>query len=256
MSLLTNIVAYKKKELARRKVDLPLELLKGRVSKEVRDFKSALKCAGISIIAEIKQRSPSAGVIKENFDPIQIAKIYQDCGAHAISVLTDSHLFGGSNDYFTMVKKTVALPVLRKDFIIDEYQIYESRYIGADAILLIARILTTTQLMRFIIRAKELGLACLVEIHSEVELKNVLSTPAEIVGINNRNLDTLRVDLETSLSLKKLLPQGYITVCESGIKTREDVKKIENAGFDALLVGETIMKSDNICATLKRIFRR
>ena len=188
--------------------------------------------------------SPSAGFIRRDFNPIQLAKTYEENGARAISVLTDARYFGGSIDDILEVKITVNVPILRKEFIIDEYQIYESRFMGCDAVLLIAGILTSVQLKRFISIAREIGLACLIEVHKKNEIEEVLTTGAEIIGINNRNLDTLRVDIVTSLKLKRVIPEHYITVSESGIRTRRDVRRLEESGFHALLIGETLMKAE------------
>lgn len=254
MNLLERIVSYKREEVEKRKSIMSAETLKRRKFLAVRDFKSVLEKEGLSIIAEIKRMSPSAGIIREDFNPTQIARTYEENGASAISVLTDRKFFGGSNDYVFAVKKEVTLPILRKEFIIDEYQIYESCHIGADAILLIARILTPVELDRFISIAKELGLACLVEIHTRDELGRVLSTITDIIGINNRDLDTFQTDIKTSLELKKLIPDRYITVSESGIKTREDVLKLEEAGFDAVLVGETLMRTKKSEDKLRELF--
>ena len=256
MSILESIISYKKEEVQKRKVTLPLEELKHENSPNPRDFKSALEKESISIIAEIKRMSPSAGMIREDFNHLQIAKIYEENGASAVSVLTDNKFFGGTDDYLIEIKKEINLPVLRKEFVIDEYQIYESRWLGADAILLIARILTRDEIDRFISLAKELGMACLVEVHTLSELKDVLSTSSEIVGINNRNLDTLAVDIKTSLELKRLVPNGYITVSESGIKNRGDVLKLQRSGFDGVLVGETLMRTKKIGDKLKELLGR
>ncbi len=246
MNLLKKIISYKKKEVEVQKRALPLEELKHKDYFCTRDFKGALNQAGISLIAEIKPRSPSAGVIKESFDPLKIAKLYEDSGVRAVSVLTEKKFFGGSLDNLTMVRNALHVPLLRKDFIIDEYQIYESRAAGADAILLIARLLSCKEIERFLSVAKEVGLMCLVEIHSPDELERVQQTSAEIIGINNRNLDTLHIDIEVSLSLIDLVPKDYIIVSASGVKTRADILKLEKAGFNAVLIGEAILKSENI----------
>jgi len=245
VSLLEEIVSRKKEEVERRKRSLSLDVLRSKDLPHRRNFKGALTRKGVSLIAEIKRFSPSAGIIKEDFNPVRIAKIYQANGAIAISVLTDRNFFGGSNDYIMEVKKEVSLPILRKDFIIDEYQIYESRYIGADAILLIARILTSEQIDQFIQTAKKLGFSCLVEVHKPDELEKVLLTTPEIIGINNRDLDTLQVDISNSLRIKRMIPDGYLCVSESGIKKREDVLKLQKAGFDGILIGEALLKTEN-----------
>ena len=253
MNLLERIVSHKREEVKKRKSIVSVETLQSGNLPETRDFKSALEKEGISIIAEIKRMSPSAGVMREDFDPTRIARTYEKNGASAISVLTDQKFFGGSDEFLIEVKKEVTLPLLRKEFVVDAYQIYESRVLGADAVLLIARILTPAELGRFISIAKKLGLASLVEVHAEDELAGALSTEAEIIGINNRDLDTLRVDIQTSLRLKRMIPEGHVIVSESGIKTREDVLRLEEAGFDAVLVGETLMRSEESGGKLKEL---
>lgn len=253
MNLLEKIVSYKREEVKKRKSVVPVETLQSGNLLETRDFKSALEREGMSIIAEVKRMSPSAGVMREDFDPARIARTYEKNGASGISVLTDQKFFGGSDAFLIEIKKEVTLPLLRKEFIVDAYQIYESRVLGADAVLLIARILPPAELGRFVSVAKELGLASLVEVHTGDELAGVLSTEAEIIGINNRDLDTLRVDIRNSLKLKRMIPGGVVTVSESGIKTREDVLKLEEAGFDALLVGETLMRSEESGEKLKEL---
>ena len=244
MSLLKNIIAHKREEVENKKKFYPLKTLRNSDLPGMTNFQSVLEKKGISIIAEIKRMSPSAGFIRRDFNPIQLAKTYEENGARAISVLTDARYFGGSIDDILEVKKTVNVPILRKEFIIDEYQIYESRFMGCDAVLLIAGILTSVQLKRFISIAREIGLACLIEVHKKNEIEEVLTTGAEIIGINNRNLDTLRVDIVTSLKLKRVIPEHYITVSESGIRTRRDVRRLEESGFHALLIGETLMKAE------------
>jgi len=256
MTLLNKIISFKKEEVERQKRMLPLKMLTSKESSCVRDFKGALKPQGISLIAEIKSCSPSAGVIKDNFDPVGIARLYEDSGACAISVLTERKFFGGSIDNLASVRDAIHIPLLRKDFIIDEYQIYESRVAGADAILLIARLLSDEEIERFLSVAKELGLACLVEVHSLDELKRIQQTSVEIIEINNRDLNTLRIDTKISMSLMDLIPKDYITVSASGVKTRIDILKLENAGFDAVLIGETILKSKNIGEKIKELLGR
>ncbi|MBI2556701.1 MAG: indole-3-glycerol phosphate synthase TrpC, partial [Planctomycetes bacterium] len=217
-------------------------------------FGAALKSGtNIRIIAEIKKASPSLGIIREDFNPVEIARIYETNGAAAISVLTDEKFFQGSLSYLTGVKKSVNLPVLRKDFIVDPYQIYEARSAGADAILLIAALLSWEEMQRYLDLASELGMECLVEVHSETELKMVLKTNARIIGINNRDLATFKTDLETTLRLKPMIPAEKIVVSESGIKSRVDVEKLMEEGVDAILVGETLMKSDDISAKLREL---
>lgn len=256
MNLLRKIVLRKKEEVERRKRSLSIDMLRSKDLPLMRDFKGALERKGISIIAEIKKSSPSAGIIRENFDPVQIAKIYEENEACAISILTDRNFFGGNPEYIMAVKKELSLPILRKDFIVDEYQIYESRYIGADAILLIARILTSEQISRFIQTAKNLGLSCLVEVHKLDELEKALSSNTEIIGINNRDLDTLQVDIGISLRLKRMIPDGYINISESGIKRRGDVLKLQKAGFDGILIGEALLRAENPGSKLHELLGR
>jgi len=252
-TILEKIVNFKKVEIEKRKNFTPLKSFIDKIPKERRDFKSALKKDTISIIAEIKSHSPSRGMLREDFDHKKIAKEYEEGGACAISVLTDAKYFWGKNTYLTDVKKEVSLPILRKEFIIDEYQIYESAYIGADAILLIAKILEFEELEKFINLAYHLGLSALVEVDSSKELQKALATPAEIIGINNRNLETFQTSLEPSLDLKKIIPQKCITISESGIKKREDVISLEEAGFNSILIGEALIKEKEIGKKLKEL---
>ena len=252
-TILEKIINFKKVEIEKRKTFTPLESFIDKIPEEKRDFKKALKKKGICIIAEIKRHSPSKGLLRDNFDHLSIAKEYEKGGANAISVLTDSKYFWGNNNHLTDVKKAVNLPVLRKDFIIDEYQIYQSAYIGADAILLIAKALQLKELIKFLDLAKELNMACLVEVHSKEELQKVFATSAEIIGINNRNLENFQTSIEHSLNLKKSIPEKYITVSESGIKKREDIIALEEAGFNSVLIGETLIKQKDIEKKLKEL---
>lgn len=252
-TILEKIINFKKVEIEKRKTFTPLESFIDKIPKEKRDFKKALKQKNISIIAEIKRYSPSKGLLKNDFNHINIAKDYEKGGASAISVLTDSKYFWGNNNHLTDTKKTINLPVLRKDFIIDEYQIYQSAYIGADAILLIAKTLQLKELNRFLNIAKDLNMSCLVEVHSKEELQKVLATSAEIIGINNRNLENFQTSIEHSLNLKKSIPEKYITVSESGIKKREDIIALEEAGFNSVLIGETLIIQNDIKKKLKEL---
>jgi len=243
--ILQEIIEHKKQEVEERKRAVGIEVLMEQAyAAQVRDFARALRAGEtISLIAEIKRASPSAGIIEEDFEPVSIALQYEKGGARAISCLTDEHFFGGKLEYIRLVKEQVGLPVLRKDFIIDEYQIYESAAYGADALLLIVAALSPAQLEDFLSLTKELGLSALVEVHNEEELKVALHTQAEIIGINNRDLKTFHVDLATTKSLAPLIDSTKIVVAESGIKTREDVEEI--AGFvDAVLVGESLMRAE------------
>jgi indole-3-glycerol phosphate synthase len=209
-------------------------------------FEKALKSNDISFICEVKKASPSKGIISDDFQYLKIAKEYELAHATALSVLTEPDFFMGSNEYLTQIKKIVDIPVLRKDFIIDEYQIYEASMIGADAILLICSILDTNMIKRYIKIADSLGLSCLVEAHNEAEVNSAIDAGARIIGVNNRNLNTFTVDINNSVNLRKLVPNNIIFVSESGISTSEDIKKLRENGTNAVLIGEALMKSDNI----------
>ena len=255
--ILDKIRAYKLKEVAENKSLVSLESLKARckdVPEAVKSDTVLKKETRIKFIAEVKKASPSAGIIREDFNYINIAKEYECGGASAISVLTDKEFFKGDIKYLSEIKETVCLPVLRKDFIIDPYQIYEARAAGADLVLLIARILTKEQIEIFLSLSHKLGMECLVEVHDNNELEKVLETEAEIIGINNRNLDTFETNLETTLQLCHRIPEGKIVVSESGIKTRADVLILEEAGIDAILIGETLMRSKDISRKIKELF--
>lgn len=256
MTILDEIYKHKLSEVAENKKRISVETLKEQIKKRqsTRSFGAALKSdTNIRIIAEIKKASPSLGIIREDFNPAEIARIYEASGAAAISVLTDEEFFQGSLFYLTEAKKSVNLPILRKDFIIDAYQIYEARSAGADAILLIAALLSKEEMQRYLGLAEELGMDCLVEVHSEAELKQALQTNAHIIGINNRDLATFKTDLGTTLRLRPMIPAEKIVVSESGIKSRSDVEKLIKEGVDAILVGETLMKSDDISAKLREL---
>jgi indole-3-glycerol phosphate synthase len=213
----------------------------------VRDFKGALSAPGkINLIAEIKFASPSAGVIRENMDPLFVGRVYEEAGAGAISLLTDQKFFGGDLKHLPILKEAISLPILRKDFIVNEIQIEESFLWGADAILLIARILTTEQLKRFLKICRTFGMEALTEIHDRKDLDKAVACGAEIIGINNRDLDTFEISLNTTLQLAPLIPKGHIRVSESGINTGADVHLLKQKGIQAILVGTSLMQSDNI----------
>jgi indole-3-glycerol phosphate synthase len=204
-------------------------------------FEQALKRDGISFICEVKKASPSKGVIAEDFPWLQIAKEYESAGANAISVLTEPEFFKGKNEYLQDIAKEVKIPVLRKDFIIEEFQIYEAKFLGASAVLLICAILENEKLRSYIELAHSIGLSALVETHCEAEVQDALSAGAKIIGINNRDLKTFNVDLQTTKRLCKLIPSGIIKVSESGIKTNEDMQFLKECGIDAALIGESFM---------------
>ena len=216
-------------------------------------FKNALSGDKIKIISEIKKASPSKGLICPDFDPIKIAKEYNEAKTDCISILTEPYFFLGNNAYIKDVKKVTDIPILRKDFIIDEKQIYESKIIGADCILLICAILKEKKLKEFLNLAHKLCLSALVEAHNEDEIKTALNCNAEIIGVNNRNLKTFEVDLNNTFKLRKLVPDDIIFVSESGIKTREDIIKLEENNVNAVLIGETFMKSKNKIEEIKKL---
>lgn len=252
MNFLEKIIGEKLCEIERAKEVLPLKDLKklAEISNyQHRSLYNSLKRGGgIKMISEIKKMSPSAGnLIGDGFDPISIAKEYENAGVSAISVLTDFKFFGGKKQHLSQVKSNVKIPVLRKDFIIDEYQIYETKYIGADAFLLIVKIIDDVQLEDYLWLAKEIGLDVLVEVYDEHDIARALkiSPYPKLIGINNRDLETFRVDINRSVELCEVLPDDVIKVSESGISAREDVIKVSNAGFDAILVGETLMRTKN-----------
>lgn len=216
-------------------------------------FKNALSGDKIKIISEIKKASPSKGLICPDFDPIKIAKEYNEAKTDCISILTEPYFFLGNNAYIKDVKKVTDIPILRKDFIIDEKQIYESKIIGADCILLICAILDEKKLKEFLNLAHKLCLSALVEAHNEDEIKTALNCNAEIIGVNNRNLKTFEVDFNNTFKLRKLVPDDIIFVSESGIKTREDIIKLEENNVNAVLIGETFMKSKNKIEEIKKL---
>jgi indole-3-glycerol phosphate synthase len=208
-------------------------------------FEQALKAPGLSCICEVKKASPSKGIIAEDFPYLDIAKEYEEAGASAISVLTEPDFFLGSDQYLREIAEAVHIPTLRKDFIIDPYQIYEAKILGAQAVLLICALLDTDTLTAYIKTAGELGLSALVEIHNEAEAEQALAAGARIIGINNRNLKTFTVDTSMSARLKKLLPPGISTVAESGIKTPADIIALRDTGINAILIGESLMRCAN-----------
>lgn len=252
--ILDEIVEKRKIQLEREMAAADIETVKKaaeRLDRQCISFKNALaKPDKLSVISEVKKASPSKGLIQPNFDPVKIAKEYETCGADAVSCLTEEHYFQGSSEYFKAIRQAIGLPMIRKDFIIDEYQIYEARLMGADAILLIAAVLDDEKLKRFGDTARSLGLDILAETHDESELERVLALDFDIIGINNRNLKTFEVTLETTARLAGMIPEGKVIVSESGIKDNADMKTVRSYGADAVLIGETLMRSGNIGATL------
>jgi len=257
--ILDEIVNNKLKEVARRKKEVPLAVLKSKLITSVptRDFRKAISSSGrINIIAEIKKASPSAGVIIENFNLEELVRIYEKNSASALSILTDQKFFAGSIENLEKARKASSLPILAKEFIVDEYQIYEARTGGADAILLIARILDREKLKKYLDLASRLGLDCLVEIHSEEEWQKIKDLPVDIVGINNRNLENFKVDLKMSFNLINKLPSDKIVVSESGINNGEDIHRLREAGVNAFLIGEALLKSKNVGEKLRKLLGR
>jgi indole-3-glycerol phosphate synthase len=250
--ILDAILAHKQEEVAQCKQQTPLSALEERIAAiaHPRDFRSALRKDGISLIAEIKRASPSKGPILPGLNAVELAGLYEHAGARAISVLTDQKFFQGSLSDLTDVRQHVKMPCLRKEFVVDPYQIYEARAAGADAILLIVRCLDDAELKDYQALAKSLGMAALVETHTEAEIDRALASGAHIIGINNRDLDTLTVDVNTTLRLKRRVPGGNVLVSESGIYTRQHVQALEAGGVDAILVGESLLTSRDIRAKI------
>ncbi len=257
MTILDEIVARKKERLSSAKYRTSLSELRSLIRdiEAPRDFQVAVKRGPgeIRLIAEIKRASPSKGLIRADFDHLKIASIYESKKVDAVSVITEEDFFQGRLEFLSDVKRVVSRPVLRKDFIFDEYQIWESRANGADAILLIAAILDDSQAIDYLHLSQELGMSVLFEVHDIEELERALKVNALIVGINNRNLKTLQIDLTTSLKLKKETPADRTAVSESGIKTRDDVLKIETTGIDAILVGTCLMESSDVGAKIDQL---
>ena len=256
--ILDQIVADKMLELEATKRGLPLAELQEIVLEQITplDFTSALRGERVQLIAEVKKASPSRGIIRSDFNPVEIAQTYADNGASAISVLTEARYFQGNLSYLRDIREVLGnmrLPLLRKDFLFDPYQIYESRAYGADSLLLIVAILTPEKLEELVELSYELGMGCLVEVHNEVELEVALSSQVGVIGVNNRDLNTFTVDLTTTERLKPLIPSDKIVVSESGIKDRNDMVKLNQWGVDAVIVGETLMSSSNIAAKMKEL---
>lgn len=251
--ILNRILELKQAEVNKRKLRLDLLTIEDRITQnnvpKLRDFvakiEKDLHDNGIAIISELKKASPSKGLLRPQYDPETIAKDYEKNGASCLSVLTESEFFLGSDDHLLTAKKTVELPILRKDFIIDEYQIYESRYIGADCILLIVAALSQQQLQDFFKLATELQLEVLIEINNEQELERALDIPTKMIGINNRNLRDFSVDLNRTIKLAEQIPSDRLKICESGIHTREDIVYMQENGVNVFLIGEALMKGES-----------
>ena len=247
MNILDEIVAKTKSKLEEKKQGLSLEELSSKIDFEnlkETNFKKSLQNKAEAIIAEIKKASPSAGIISENFDPVLKSKEYESFGASALSILTEEDYFLGNIQYLMDVKAITSLPILRKDFIVDEYQIYESKLIGADCILLIASILNDEELKNFSEIAERLKLDYIIEVHDEEELQRVKHFSNAIIGVNNRNLKTFDVDINNSVELKKIFEGENIFIAESGIKSKKDIEHLQQHNINVFLIGESLMKGD------------
>ena len=253
--ILDEILTNKRAEIAQRRAQVPAMELRARAEAMLptRDLAHALRGENVALIAEIKRASPSRGTLRADAEPVPIARAYTENGTSAISVLTDRQYFNGSLDDLQAVRAAVAVPVLRKDFIIDEYQIYESRALQADAALLIVRVLSDAQLRDYLALAHALGMSALVEVHDEHELARALAVDAHLIGINNRNLADFTVDLATTERLAPQIPRDKIIVAESGIFRRTDVERVARSGVHAVLVGEALMRAGDVGARVREL---
>ncbi|MCP5099333.1 MAG: indole-3-glycerol phosphate synthase TrpC [Chloroflexi bacterium] len=250
-------MAFHREQLPKLKRTIPIEDLRAftAVTPPAIDFCAALQKKGVSLIAECKKASPSKGLMVPDYDPVQLAKTYQKGGASAISVLTDGRHFQGSLEDLRDVKESVKLPVLRKDFMFDPYQVYEARVAGADAILLIASVLSQSEMASLLKLTHELGMNALIEVHSDEELQKVLPLQPKIIGVNNRNLQTFEVDFQNTARLRDQIPAEIVAVGESGLKTFNHVQLMRKIGVDAILVGETFVRSKALYKTVSSFVR-
>lgn len=252
--ILEKIAAASRRRVEERKKELPLEILKAQAEAMEKNtgypFYQALAKKELSFICEVKKASPSKGIIAEDFPYLQIAREYEEAGAAAVSCLTEPEFFLGKDQYLREIAEKVSIPVLRKDFIVDEYQIYEAKVLGASAVLLICAILEKDTLKAYMKTANALGMSALVEAHDEEEIRQALEAGGEIIGVNNRNLKNFTVDVENSLRLRKHIPADVLFVAESGIHRPEDISRLRGAGVDAVLIGEALMKSEDKKAML------
>jgi indole-3-glycerol phosphate synthase len=255
--ILDQIAELKAGEVEEDKKRRPLSIVQEELknSPPKRDFRKAVTDRDCAIIAEVKRKSPSQGTIRNDFDPLEIAHIYERNGAAAISVLTDEPFFGGRKEFLPRIRERVGLPLLRKDFIIDPYQVYETKLLGGDAILLIARLLGE-KLADYIRLAESIHLFPLVEVHSTEDLEIALAAGADLIGINNRDLNTFETGLQISLHLTSLIPKGRSVIAESGIRSRKEIEILMGAGIRAFLIGETLMKSNDIGTKLRELMGR
>ncbi len=256
MNILDKIAEHTKIRVEKAKEEISFEKMMELAHKKEKGdlpFEKALKSAGLSFICECKKASPSKGIIAEDFPYLNIAKDYEEAGADCISVLTEPEWFLGKNEYAREIVRNVKIPVIRKDFTVDPYMIYEAKDLGASAVLLIVSILSKEQLEDYLRICRELGLSALVETHDEKEIDIALSAGAEIIGVNNRNLKDFSVDSSLAGRMRKMIPEDKVFVSESGIKSEEDVLKVRDSGADAVLIGEMLMKADDRKATLKHL---
>lgn len=254
--ILDKIICKKRQVVEEEKRKMPLHCIfsGAEAERSCLDFRQSIKSKpGISMIAEVKRASPSKGMIREDFNPLEIARDYQQNGAAVISVLTEEHFFQGNSGYLSEIRRFAHIPLLRKDFIIDSYQIYQSKVLGADAILLITAALSMKELIFFQKTATEVGLQCLVEVHNQQELDIALEAQAEMIGINNRDLATFETDIETTAKLVPKIPKDKIIISESGIHTRAHMEYLEQLGVDGVLVGESLMRANSIEEKMKEL---
>ena len=254
MTILNEIATKTKERVAQLKREKPLEQIREKAQAMECDtgfpFEKAIAASGLSFICEVKKASPSKGVIAEEFPYVEIARDYEKGGARAISVLTEPYWFQGSDNYLKEIRKAVGLPIIRKDFVVDEYMIYEAKLMGADAVLLICALLDTETIRSYIEICDRLGLSALVEVHDENEMDSAIKAGARVIGVNNRNLKDFTVDISNSTRLRSLTPENALFVAESGIKTAEDIQVLKDAGVNGVLIGETLMRSPDKAAML------
>jgi indole-3-glycerol phosphate synthase len=255
VSILDEIIAHKRQEVAALRRELPMEAVRGRAARTspARDFAAAISGPPVRVIAEVKRASPSAGAIRPGADPVAMARLYEAAGAAAVSVLTDRRYFSGNADDLRAVRAAVDIPVLRKDFIVDPYQVYEARAMGADAILLIAGTVPAADLAALGRLAADLGMVAVFEVHDDAHVADVIAAGARVVGVNNRDLTTLRTDLDTTRRLRRRIPEGVLVISESGFETPDDVARVCAVGIHALLVGTALMASPDPAAHLRRL---
>lgn len=256
--ILNDILSFKRKEVDELKLRYPFRRLQEAVARRngiaIRNFKKAVSDPHrLNLIAEIKKASPSEGILRENFQPLRLAALLEYAGASALSVLTETRFFRGRPSYLKTIRQVTHVPILRKDFILDEYQLYESRLLEADAVLLIASLLTDEELERFRARAEELGMQALVEVHTEEDIKKATRAGADIIGINNRDLQTLEVDIHRAERLLSHVPKNAVVVVESGFKDHEELLRYKSLGISAFLVGTSLMKANDVVTKMQEL---